>query len=64
MKKIITLLALSMLLASCGNEINSDTTMVEDNEAIVVDNQAPVEEVLTEDEINAAIEDLFSDTAE
>jgi len=62
MKKIIALLAMSILLASCGN---TETMVEEETENTVMEEtQAPAEEVLTEDEINTAIEELFNDIAE
>jgi len=62
MKKIIALLAMSILLASCGNT----EPMVEEEaeDTVMKETQAPTEEVLTEDEINTAIEELFNDVAE
>jgi protein involved in sex pheromone biosynthesis len=63
MKKIIALLAVSMLLASCGTKMNDTTVKNNTSEPVVIEEtETPVvvEEVLTEDEINAAINDLFS----
>ncbi len=74
MKKIITLLAMSILLVSCGqtvveedttntpeqiimDESMMDDTMNIEGEVIVEEN---AEETLSEEEIDAAVEDLFN----
>jgi hypothetical protein len=60
-----------MLLASCGTKMNDEITNQEVEAPVVVEDtkvtveETPVtEEALTEDEINAAIDDLFNDVAE
>lgn len=63
MKKIIALLAMSILLVSCGaaEEIqnNVETPIVE--VPVVIETETPVvEEVLSEEEINAAMDELFN----
>lgn len=69
MKKIIVLLAMSILLVSCGAEMNEneiDAPVVEETSTWEIINEDTVnqEESLSEEEINAAIEELFNDNAE
>jgi len=64
MKKLIILLSVSMFLVSCGNNQNEMNNEEKENVPVVENNEAPVKEVLSEDEINAAINDLFSDELE
>ena len=66
MKKIIILISTLMLLASCGTKMNDEMTNQEVEVPVVAEETETqvVEEVLTEDEINAAIDDLFNDVAE
>jgi len=64
MKKLIILLSVSMFLVSCGNNQNKMNNEEKENTPVVENNEASVKEVLSEDEINAAINDLFSDELE
>ncbi|MFC1797690.1 hypothetical protein ACFLY2_00425 [Patescibacteria group bacterium] len=61
MKKIIALLAMSILLVSCGSteevENNIETPVVE---TPIVEEIVSEEEVLSEDEINEAMDELFN----
>lgn len=61
MKKIITLLAMSILLVSCGAieevENNVEAPIVD---APIIEETVTVEEALSEEEINAAMDELFN----
>ena len=73
MKKIIALLVMSILLASCGQSVEQ-TTEIEDNqntttivEQDTIEDKTTeeevdeiVEEVLSEEEINATLEEFFN----
>ena len=62
MKKLIILLSVSMFLVSCGNDNNEVMDNEINNETVIEDTNVTVKEVLSEEEINEAIEELFSDS--
>lgn len=62
MKKLIILLTVSMFLVSCGNDNNEVKDNEINNETVIEDTNTTVKEVLSEEEINEAIEELFSDS--
>ena len=67
MKKIIVLIIMSVLLVSCGlNKESADentitsTGLIENTGSVEMTGSTDTGTVLTEDEINAAVDDLFN----
>ena len=62
MKKVIVLLAMSILLVSCGDIVENENVDTVVTEPVVVENVVVEEELveeLSEEEIDAALEELF-----
>ena len=64
MKNIIALLAMSLLLASCGSETTVVNEPIDWNVIVNEANEHMEEETLSDDEINEAIGEIFNDSAE